>query len=80
MITRDSIKKQVDRVQEKHLEVLHHIIKALETPSDSDRFSLDKSGQTLTWEQFIEATSGCLADDPIVRGDQGQFDISENIA
>ena len=80
MITRDSIKEQVDRVQDEHLEVLHRIIKALETPSASDRFSQDNSGQTLTWEQFIDATSGSLADDPIARGEQGQFDLRENIA
>ena len=79
MITRDLIKEQVDRVQEEHLEVLHRIIKALETPTASDHFSQDNSGQALTWEQFIEATSGCLADDPIARGDQGQFEIRENI-
>ena len=79
MITRDLIKEEVDRVQEEHLEILYRIIKALETPVSSDQFSPTTSSQTLSWEQFIEATYGSLSDDPIVRGEQSQYEDRDNI-
>lgn len=33
----------------------------------------------LEWHEFIEATAGCLADDPITRGPQGEPDKRELI-
>jgi hypothetical protein len=31
------------------------------------------------WREFIELTYGCMADDPIYRGEQGQYEIREAI-
>lgn len=31
------------------------------------------------WQQFVEKTTGILADDPIERGDQGEFEIRDEI-
>lgn len=31
------------------------------------------------WEKFINETSGSLADDPIERGDQGEFEVRDEI-
>ena len=79
MITRNLIKEEIDQVQEKHLEVLYRIVKALENPSNSDELSPDITSPNANWEEFIKATYGSLADDPIERGEQGQYDAREAI-
>lgn len=33
----------------------------------------------LNWEEFIQETYGCLKDDPIERGSQGEFELREAI-
>jgi hypothetical protein len=35
--------------------------------------------KNLEWHDFIEMTYGCLADDPIIRYPQGEYDVRENI-
>ena len=79
MITRDLIKEEIDRMQEEYLEILYRIIKALESPLDSDESSPDTTVQSSSWGEFIKATYGCLTDDPIERGEQGQYEIRETI-
>ena len=79
MVTRDLIKEEIDRMQEEHLEILYRIIKALENPLDSDESSPGTTVQGSSWGEFIEATYGCLTDDPIERGKQGQYEIRETI-
>ena len=80
MITRNLIKEEIDRVQDKHLEVLYRIVKVLEIPSDPDEMSLNKaSSSNAEWEAFVEATYGSLADSPIERGEQGLYDVREAI-
>ena len=73
MITRNLIKDEIDRVQEKHLEVLYRIVKALETPPYSDELSPNTTSPNTNWKEFIEATYGSLAASPIKRGEQGQY-------
>jgi len=79
LVTRNLIKEEIDKVQDSHLEILYRIIKALETPSDSENFSIPKETKVLNWKEFIESTYGCMADDPIYRGEQGQYEIREAI-
>ena len=79
MVTRDLIKEEIDRMQEEYLEILYRIIKALESPLDSDESSPGTTVPASNWEEFIEATYGCLTDNPIERGEQGQFEIRETI-
>lgn len=78
MITKEIIKAEVDRVQNKDLEVLYKIVKALASPL-ADEETADLS-QNADWPEFIEATYGCLADAPIERGEQGQFEVREALA
>ena len=77
MITKDLIKSEIDKIPERYLDVLYRIIKALITPNRS--FVYQSNIQDETWPNFIERTYGSLADDPLNRGDQGQFEIREPI-
>ena len=74
MITRELVKAEIDNVQEKHLKVLYRIIQALSAP---DLMSVAPQGtvETCSWQKFIKDTYGCLADDPIERGEQGQSNL-----
>ncbi len=72
LVTRNLIKEEIDKVQDSHLEILYRIVKALETPSDSENFSIPKETKTFNWKEFIESTYGCMADDPIYRDGQEQ--------
>jgi hypothetical protein len=80
MITREVIKTEIDKVQDKYLEILYRIVKAFESSSrlevieNSTTTDFDKK----LWHDFIEETYGCLADDPIERGDQGAFEIRDD--
>ncbi|SLM31657.1 conserved hypothetical protein [Desulfamplus magnetovallimortis] len=90
MITKDSIKSEIDKLQDQYLETLFRIIKAFEYIPDSSQ-NIMNSEQKQTQEQkqmqqeknewlaFIENTYGCLSDDPIERGDQGNYEIREVI-
>ena len=77
MITRELVKAEIDKVQEKYLEILYRIIQALENPSDLEV----ETSQEITsdWPQFIQGTYGSLADAPIERGEQGEYEICEAI-
>ncbi len=79
MVTRTLIKEEIDKVQDSHLEILYRIVKALETPSDSENLPIPKKTKITNWKEFIELTYGCMADDPIYRGEQGQYEIRESI-
>jgi hypothetical protein len=77
MVTRELVKAEIDKVQDRYLEVIYRIIKALVSPPELDATS---QRATSSWNQFIEETYGSLADDPIERGEQGQYEIREAIA
>ncbi|MFQ5632644.1 MAG: hypothetical protein ACE5I1_28075, partial [bacterium] len=58
-------------------------IKAFEMPArskGSNKTSRKKNKRNYQsdWHEFIRETYGCLADDPIERGDQGTFDFFES--
>ena len=71
-ITKEILKAEIDRVEEKYLEALYRIIKALEgkTPTKSDKTE---------WQQFIEATYGSTQNAPIERGPQGTFEVRDSL-
>ena len=75
MITKELIKNEVDKVQEEYLEALYRIIRALESDDTSESVRRETSANDRNdWREFIAETYGCLADDPIERGDQGKFE------
>ena len=77
MITRELLKNEIDKIQDRFLEVVYRIIKALINPSMQAASPQD--AQFSDWHSFVEQTYGSLADDPIERGDQGQFEVREVI-
>lgn len=79
MITRELLKAEIDKVQDRYLDVLYRIIKALVNPSPPVAATPQADVQPSDWHSFIEQTYGSLADDPIERGDQGQYEVREAI-
>ena len=78
MVTKELIKAEIDKIPDEYLEVLYKIIKALETPVEVE-VSHPKDDEPSEWRKFVQETYGCLADDPIRRGDQGTYEIREQI-
>lgn len=76
MITKEIIKSEIDNIEDEYLEVLFRIVKALEVSKKLPKNNFKKK-KSLSWHKFIEATYGCLADDPIRRGEQGDYEIRQ---
>ena len=79
MITREQLRAELDEVEDKDLDILHRIIMALASSPCSSKPVAEALLETPEWRQFIEDTYGCLADDPIERGDQGRFEMRESV-
>lgn len=84
MITKELIKAEIDKVQDKYLDVLYKVIKAFVAPIDEvtgpkATTIFTKKVEDIEWRNFIEETYGCLADAPIERGEQGQYEVREAI-
>ena len=75
MITKELIKTEVDKVQDEYLVTLYKIIKAFEMPTiDLNRFTnSNKRDEELSWRNFIEKFSGCLANNPIKRSEHDEI-------
>ena len=74
MITKQLIKSEIDFIPGQYSEVLYKIIKALQT---SNQIDIAEKNSKIYWKQFVNETYGCLADDPIERGEQGVYEIRE---
>jgi hypothetical protein len=79
MISRESIKHEVDKVQEQYLDVLYRIIKALVPRSDSEFDLIKEATVNKIWQEFVNSNYGLFANDPLVRGEQGQYEVREAI-
>jgi hypothetical protein len=82
MITKELIKSEIEKVNYEYLELLYKFIQILEPPLTVDRKATTKAAskdQDFNWHAFIAQTYGCLADEPIERGDQGTYEIREAI-
>jgi hypothetical protein len=83
MITKQLLKDEIDYVQDAYLEALYKIIKAFRLPVGEELVIHHTEKQLLgtsdvgEWQAFIQETYGCLADDPITRGEQGTFETRE---
>ncbi|MFV1976834.1 MAG: hypothetical protein ACC651_13875 [Candidatus Scalindua sp.] len=76
MINKEQIKAEIDNIKDKHLVILYRIIKALEVPAEEQVKQFSKKSE---WHEFIQETYGCLSDAPIERGDQGVYEVREEI-
>ncbi len=86
LVSRTLLKQEIDRVREEHLTALYNIIKVFELPAGTLVSDVaDGTADTPAapdgphWEKFIKKTYGCLKDDPIERGSQGEFELREAI-
>ena len=78
MITRNLLKAEIDKVQEQYLEVLLKIIKAFEEPEQENKAE-DVDFDKQQWSEFLNRFAGILEDSPIERGEQGTYEIREEI-
>lgn len=69
-ITRELLKTEIANVAEQDLEILHRIVQALSRTHDSSSTQPAPTG----WRTFVEQTYGILADDPIFREPQGDYE------
>ena len=83
MITKELIKAEIENVNDSYLEVLYKIIKIFKAPIDFN-FSAANNGnnvvrkdEALDWKAFIAQTYGCLAENQIERGVQGNYEVRE---
>jgi len=61
---------------------LYQVIAAFEMPRipiPRERALALKEIADANWQEFINATYGSLADAPIIRGDQGKYEMREEI-
>lgn len=72
VVTKELLKSEIEKVQDQYLVVLYRIIKALEDPSP--RMTGAERG---AWKSFIAETYGSMAESPIERDPQGNFEIRE---
>ena len=82
MITREILKSEIDNVQDEYLIALYKIIKTFEHSNEVDDFEPRESNRETRleeWHKFLDKYAGCLADSPIERGDQGNFEQREEL-
>ena len=85
MITKERLKTEIDKVQDDYLDLLYRIIKVFEDAPEAEEFGPDVSPESdtyenkIAWLAFVNETYGCLAEDPIERGDQGMYEVREAI-
>ncbi|RLC10563.1 MAG: hypothetical protein DRI57_20185 [Deltaproteobacteria bacterium] len=77
MITRAAIKARIDEVENEYLDILYKVVRSFVNSGHSDR--VQEIHKRSEWHDFIEKFSGCLANDPIERGAQGEYEIRENM-
>jgi len=78
MVNKELIKNEIDKVKDEYLEALYTIVIALGTEPNRLEDASEQY-QASRWRDFIRETYGCLADDPIERGDQGKYEIRETV-
>lgn len=71
MMTKEQLKKEVEKVPDQYIDLLYMIIKALEKQGSKPTEK--------TWLEFIDNTFGCMNDSPIQRGKQGILENREEM-
>jgi hypothetical protein len=72
-VTKELIKSEIDRVGDENLAVLYRVVRSLEEPvSPAGSPSFRDEAQ---WHRFLDEVYGSMAEAPIDRGDQGEYDV-----
>lgn len=78
MITRELLKKEIDHVQDEYLTALYKIIKSFEHSEDLPELS-ERDQEREDWHRFIDKFAGSLSATHIERGNQGTFEVREEL-
>lgn len=70
MTIREQVKAELEKVDEEHLAIVYRMLQSLEMTAPAEE-------PAETWSDFIAATYGCMADVPIERGEQRDFEICD---
>lgn len=73
MISKDKLKSEIDKIDQRHHALIYRILRAFES---EQQFSGEARS---SWSEFVESTYGCLEDDHLKRGQQGDFELREGI-
>ncbi len=85
MITKERLKREIDKVQNGYLDALFQVIRAFEYAPPPKRGNMspmtsESDEETMQeWLKFVETTYGSLASDPIEREYQGTYEVLESI-
>ncbi|HPQ39541.1 MAG TPA: hypothetical protein PLV45_04135 [bacterium] len=80
MINKQQIKDEIDNVKDEDLLIVYRIVQALaKTPSMESSPKRVKSKRRANWYKFLDNMFGCMSDDPIVRGTQGEIETRDAI-
>jgi hypothetical protein len=69
---RERVKAELDKVDDEYLGVVERMLEALERPSDQER-------TRESWSEFLSSTYGSMADAPIKRGPQREFEVRDEL-
>lgn len=80
MVDREQLKLEIDRVQDEYLEALQRIIEAFKLPSETNgRSARTLPAQEEDWQKFVAETAGAWQGEPLVRGEQGNYEQREKL-
>lgn len=68
MTIKEQVVAELENLDDEHLSIVFRMIQSLEVQNPAER-------RAESWSEFIAATYGCLADAPIERGEQGEFEM-----
>lgn len=74
---REKVKSEVDKVDERNLEIVYQFIKQIS--ERQKHMSKPQPTDMLEWSHFINEMYGSMADAPIRRWNEGSFEIREPI-
>ena len=76
--TKELLKSKLENIREEYLDILLRMANSFEAlGTRTKKTSQQRRLPEDTWLEFIQETYGCLANDPIKRGDQGSFEVRE---
>ena len=70
MTIKEQVVAELENLDDEHLSIVYRMIQSLEVKKPAER-------RAESWNDFIAATYGCLADAPIERGEQGEFEARD---
>jgi len=67
-LTRETLKKEIDKIDEIYLDILYKVISAFKP---TEKLPQDN------WQEFVNTTYGSFIDEPLERPNQGEYEKRE---